>query len=228
MNIWIAIVAVMLLIHPAAAAREKTVQRESLAAYLERVQGRAPETPAATLGSLWTDTGKLAFLTGDYKACKVGDLITIMVVHDVTASNGNSLSTSRNFSSTSAIQALAGHLSTSGVQAIFSPSSTESLAGKAQASTTSSLQTKLTGRVVAVLQSGALVVEAERQLTMNNERQTVLLRGLVRIGDIAPDNTVQSNSIGDLELELKGKGVLSDGTRSPNPLTRWILRIIGF
>jgi flagellar L-ring protein precursor FlgH len=63
---------------------------------------------------------------------------------------------------------------------------------------------------------------------MNNERQTILLRGLVRPGDISPNNVVESNSIANLELELKGKGVLSDGTRPPNPLVRWILRIVGF
>ncbi len=73
-----------------------------------------------------------------------------------------------------------------------------------------------------------LVVEAERDINMNNERQTIFLRGLVRPGDIAPDNTVASNAISNLELDLKGKGVLSDGTRPPNPLIRALLRIVGF
>lgn len=79
-----------------------------------------------------------------------------------------------------------------------------------------------------MLPSRALVIEAERQLTMNNEKQTIVLRGLVRQGDIAPDGSVLSNYIGNLELELKGKGVLSDGTRPPNPLVRTLLRIVGF
>jgi flagellar L-ring protein precursor FlgH len=73
-----------------------------------------------------------------------------------------------------------------------------------------------------------MVVEAERQITMNNERQTILLRGLVRPGDIAPDGSISSNLVGNLELELKGKGVLSDGTRPPNPVTRFIMRLVGF
>jgi hypothetical protein len=34
--------------------------------------------------------------------------------------------------------------------------------------------------------------------------------------------------VGNLELELKGKGVLSDGTRPPNLIVRWLLRILGF
>jgi hypothetical protein len=139
-----------------------------------------------------------------------------------------SVATDRKLSASSGISALAGHVSTSGIQNIFSPSSTQTLSGKSQASTTSSLRTSMAGTIVAVLPSGVLVIEAERQITMNNEKQTLLLRGLVRPGDISPNNVVASNTIGNLELELKGKGVLSDGTRPPNPLVRWILRIVGF
>jgi flagellar L-ring protein precursor FlgH len=79
-----------------------------------------------------------------------------------------------------------------------------------------------------MLPSGVLVVEAERQLTMNNERQTILVRGLVRPGDVAPNGSVQSNQVANLELELKGKGVLSDGVRPPNALVRGLLWLVGF
>ena len=59
------------------------------------------------------------------------------------------------------------------------------------------------------------VVEAERVINMNHEKQTILLRGVVRRGDIGANNTVASDSVGDLELEIKGKGVISDGVRPP-------------
>jgi flagellar L-ring protein FlgH len=71
-------------------------------------------------------------------------------------------------------------------------------------------------------------VEAERSLTMNNERQTVILRGVARAADVAPDNSVLSNQLSNLELELKGKGVISDGTRPPNVIVRLLLRVLGF
>jgi len=218
----------MLLLVPGAFAKQKNIQRETLAAYIERMQQQAPELPSGSRGSLWIDSGRLAFLTGDYKASRVGDLITIVVVQDMKATSANSVATARTFAASSGVSALAGHLKTSGVQQIVSPNSSQTLAGKSQASTTSNLQTTLTGRIAAALPSGLLVVEAERQLTMNNEKQTILVRGLVRTGDIAPDNTVPSNAIGNLELELKGKGVLSDGTRPPNPVVRALLRIVGF
>jgi flagellar L-ring protein precursor FlgH len=209
-------------------SKAKTIQRETLASYVNRMQQQAPAPISGTPGSLWRDNSRLAFLTGDYKAVQVGDLITIVVVQGTTALNAGAVATGRTFSSTSSIAALAGHIKTSGVQNIFSPSSAETLGGKSQASTTSNLQTTLAGRVVAALPSGLLVVEAERMLTMNNEKQTLLLRGLVRPGDISPSNAVLSNAMGDLQLELKGKGVLSDGTRPPNAVTRMLLRLIGF
>jgi flagellar L-ring protein FlgH len=207
---------------------QKTIQGESLAGYVQRMQQQTLDLTPKTPGSLWIDSGPLANLTADYKAAHVGDLLTILVVQDVSASSAANVATNRTFSASSGINGLAGHIKTSGVASLFSPTSAAALAGKSQASTTSSLRTSLTGRVVAVLPNGMLVVEAERQLTMNNERQTVLVRGLVRTGDIAPNNVVLSNAIGNLELELKGKGVLSDGIRPPNLFVRMLLRVVGF
>src|SRR5579871_18562 len=159
---------------------------------------------------------------------RAGDLITIVVSQGTTANNAATVSTARTFNANSGISALPGKLRTGGVQQLFSPQSSQTLSGKSQGATSSSLSTTLAGRVVAVLPSRAMVIEAERQLTMNNEKQTILLRGLVRQGDIAPDGSVPSNRIANLELELKGKGVLSDGTRPPNPLVRALLKIVGF
>jgi flagellar L-ring protein precursor FlgH len=181
-----------------------------------------------SVGSLWTDGGRLSDIGSDYKARHVGDLITILVVQNITATNGGSVSSTRNLSASSGISSLPGQLKTAGVASLFSPTSAYSLAGKGQAATTSSLTTSLAGRVVAVLPTGALVIEAEREPTMNNERQTVLLRGLERPGDVAPNGAVASNAIGNLELELKGKGLISEGNRPPNIIVRAILRVVGF
>jgi flagellar L-ring protein precursor FlgH len=204
------------------------IQHESLEQYLARMQ-QMPAAPAPpTPGSLWADGGRLADVSSDYKARHVGDLITITVVQNITASNAGSVSSQRNLSASSGISSLPGELKTKGVQNLFSPTSVYSLSGKGQAATSSSLTTSLAGRVVAVLAGGALVIEAERKLTMNNERQTVLLRGMVRPGDIGPGDTVPSNAIANLELELKGKGVISEGNRPPNPIVRAILRVLNF
>jgi len=137
------------------------------------------------------------------------------------------VATNRTFSASSGITALAG-LNTTKLANLFSPNSAQALTGKAQATSTTALTTTLTGRVAAVLPTGTLVVEAERQIMMNDQRETVILRGMVRPGDLDATNTVASNSVGDLEIEVKGKGIISEGTRPPNPVIKWILRIVGF
>jgi flagellar L-ring protein precursor FlgH len=199
-----------------------------LADYIARMEQQSPVPVPETVGSLWTDTGTFSNFAADYKAMHVGDLITIVVAQGLSASNTAAVSTSRTLNANSGITALAGKLNTGGVQQLFSANSASALNGKSQGSTSSSLTDTLSGRVMAVLPTGTLVIEAERQLTMNNEKQTIVLRGLVRRGDIDPTGAVPSNAIANLELELKGKGVLSDGVRPPNPLVRAILWLVGF
>jgi flagellar L-ring protein precursor FlgH len=177
---------------------------------------------------LWIDNGRLANLVADYKASRVGDLVTISISQALSSTNTGNIATDRTFSASSGITALGGHISTSGIANLFSPTSTQALTGKAAATSTTALTTTLTGRVAALLPSGTLVVEAERQIVMNDQRETVIVRGLVRPGDLDATNTVASNSVGNLEVEVKGKGIITEGVRSPSPVVKWILRIVGF
>jgi flagellar L-ring protein precursor FlgH len=208
--------------------RQAPTQRDGLAEYIQRVSATAAPLATPTSGSLWNDSGRLANMVADYKASRIGDLVTINIAQNLSASSTGNVSTNRSFTANSGITALPGQLKTAGVANLFSPSSAQVLSGKAQATSQTSLSTTLTGRVVAVLPTGTLVIEAERQITMNNQHETVILRGLVRPGDLDSANTVLSNNVGDLEVEVKGKGIVSEGTRPPNPVVKWILRLVGF
>lgn len=224
------LIAGVLFFSLAAGAKDKSTaqKRDGLADYIARVSSETPLPAPSTPGSLWRDSGRLANMVADYKASRVGDLVTISVAQNLSASSTGDVSSNRTFSATSGITALPGQLKTTGVANLFSPNSTQALAGKAEATSQTSLTTTLTGRVAAVLPTGTLVVEAERQITMNNQHETVILRGLVRPGDLDATNTVTSNQVGNLEVEVKGKGVISEGTRPPNPVVKWILRLVGF
>jgi flagellar L-ring protein precursor FlgH len=209
-------------------ASKREAKKDTLADYLARVQTGQPAAPALSLGSIWVDSGRLAALSADYKAMNVGDVIEIVVVQGLNSSNANSVSTARTLSTSSGISSLPGKINVGGVANLLGLNSSEALAGKGSASTATSVTTNLSGRVVAVLSSGNLVVEAERIINMNNEKQTIVLRGVVRRGDIGPNNMVASDSVGDLELEIKGKGVISDGVRQPNRVVRTILHLLDF
>jgi flagellar L-ring protein FlgH len=205
----------------------KTNSKDSLAQYIAHAQTESA-APAPTLGSCWVDAGRMASLSADYKAMVPGDLITVVVVQGLTSANAGAVATDRSFSASSGVDSLPGKIKVGGAASLLGLHSAEALSGKGQASSSSSLTTTLAGRVVAVLASGNLVIAAERVINMNNEKQTILLRGIVRRGDIGPNNTVASNTIGNLELEIKGKGVISDGVRPPHPILRAILRILNF
>jgi flagellar L-ring protein FlgH len=227
----LACAAVVLLLAPAAEANPKKKEQpkhDTLSDYIQRTSEKTPAQPPRTPGSLWVDSGRLANMAADNKARRVGDLVTITISQNLSATTTGNVSTNRTFSASSGISALPAHAKTTAVANLFSPTSAQALAGKAQSSSTTSLSTTLTGRVAAVLPSGTLVVEAERQIVMANEHETVILRGLVRPGDLDANNSIASNSVGNLEVEVKGKGVVSEGVRPPNPLTKWILRLLGF
>lgn len=222
------VITIVLALQSCWLAASKHSTPDNLAKYIGRVSVTDTAAVAHTPGSCWSDTGRLANLSSDYKAAKVGDLVTILVVQDVTATNTGSVSSDRSFKAAAGVDSLPGKINTGGAASLLGLHSAESLSGKAQASSASTLRTTLAGTVVAVLPSGNLVIEAARAINVNQERQNILLRGVVRPGDIGPANTITSTAIGNLELEIKGKGVISDGTRAPHPLLRMILRILNF
>jgi len=209
-------------------AKEKERRAESkLTDYLARAR-RASVAPRTT-GSLWVPHGPYADLATDYKALSVNDIIVIRIVEQTRAEAEGSLKSSRRFAASSGISGLMGPVGTrSGLQTLFSPSSDRGLEGQAQTASSSRLSTSLAGHVVEVLPNGNLVVEAAREVEMNHQRQTLVVRGVVRPGDIAADNSVLSSAIGNLEIELKGRGVITDNVRPPNRIVRILLKILGF
>jgi flagellar L-ring protein precursor FlgH len=207
--------------------KKKTAQKDYLAEYVERVKAMKESTPTA--GAIWTPQSPYSDMASDYKARNINDLIEIQVVESTTAAEDGAVKSARAFSASSGVSALLGNLRTNNsLQNLFSPSSTRTLNGQAQTSSDSTLNTSLSGRVVDVLPNGFLVIEAVRQMYMNNQHQTVIIHGVVRPGDISSANAVPSTSISNLEVELKGKGVISDGVVPPNKLVRLILKVVGF
>ena len=163
----------------------------------------------------------------DYKAHHLNDTITIQVSVQTTATQSGTVDSERSFTSSSAITGIMGR-SPSATNPLLSGSSSSALKGQGSTASNTLFQTNLTGQVIAVLPSGNLVVEAGRQIFMNNQHENVIVRGVIRPGDIGPANTVLSSSLSNLEIEMKGKGIISDGTRPPNFLTRAILWLLNF
>lgn len=200
----------------------------SLDDYLQRVRAAGAEQPSTT-GSLWISSGPLSSPSADYKAYFAGDLIIVQLVDSFSAATSGENQVGRQFSTQSAVTGLVGKVSASNsLQNLFNANSKTALDGKGQSTMSSNLQLTLAGRVVEVMPNGVMVIEAARDFTVGNDRQTVILRGLVRPGDVTPANTVLSSAVTNLELEIKGKGAVADATSRPNPVVRLLLKVLSF
>jgi len=200
----------------------------SLQDYLQKVRNAGTETPSST-GSLWVSSGPLSSLASDYKARWPGDLVVVRLVDTFSAATSGENNTSRQFTTQSAITALLGKFGPSNaLQNMFNANSNTALDGKGASTMSSSLQLSLSGRVVDVLPNGVLVIEAVRDFTVGNDRQTVTVRGLVRPGDLAVDNSVLSSQVSSVELSIKGKGAVADASARPNAIIRLLLKVLSF
>jgi flagellar L-ring protein precursor FlgH len=214
------------------AASAKTSRKNSPAElrseYIARLKEK--EIPAAenTVGSLWSSGGEMNDISSDYKARKLNDTVVILVAVQTTAAQTGDVNSQRAFQTSSAITGLAGDVNTKGLNPLFNANSSTSLKGSGATDSSTTFQTSMTAQVIAVLPSGNLIVEAQRKIFMNNQHEDVTIRGVVRPNDIGPNNTVPSAALSNLEIEMKGKGIIADSTRRPNALTRAILWLTGF
>jgi len=197
--------------------------------YVARIQQQTAAVPSDTpVGSLWVNGAGLTNMHTDYKASRLNDLVTIIVLQNTTAQATGNTSTQRDFNTQSGISGLAGHISTSGISNLLTANSSTKLKGSGSTDASTVMKTNLAGQVIAVLPNGNMVVEAQRMVTINSQKETMIVRGVLRPGDVSPDNSALSTALANLEIELKGKGVVSDANRPPNPLVRALLWVIGF
>lgn len=211
---------------PAKKASTKTADLR--AEYIARLQKQfVPATEEHTVGSLWSADGPLGDFSSDYKARHLNDTITIVVAVQTTAAQTGTVDSERTFSTNSAITGVMG-ISPAKTNPLLAANSSSALKGTGSTASNTTFTTSLTGQVIAVLPNGYLVVEAGRKIFMNNQHEDIIVRGMVRPGDISASNTVASASLSNLEIEMKGKGIISDSVRQPNPIMRAVLWLLNF
>jgi flagellar L-ring protein FlgH len=210
-----------------AATKKKANPAELRTDYIAGVQEQEPAKTEHTVGSLWSSSD-VSDLSSDNKAHKLNDTVVILVSVATNATQSGNVASQRTFQTSSAITGLAGQINTAGLNPLFNANSATALKGAGATDSSTTFQTSMTAQVVAVLPSGNLVVEAQRKIFMNNQHEDVTIRGVVRPKDIGPNNTVPSAALSNLQIDMKGKGIIADSTRPPNRITRAILWLLGF
>lgn len=168
----------------------------------------------ARADSLWP-AGATRSIVADPKAANAGDILTIVVSEAVAASNSQSTKSSRDSSINDAISSfvypgLAAH---KGNMPNLSFGGKAAYDGGGDISNNQSLISRAAVLVTDRLPNGNLVIEGVRVVTFSGETQYVVLHGLVRPNDIAPDNTILSSNIADARVEFYSKGQLTDAQK---------------
>jgi flagellar L-ring protein precursor FlgH len=115
-----------------------------------------------------------------------------------------------------------------GLSRLAGLSSNSELNGEGATTRETHLSTSLSARVVHVMSNGNLVIQGTKQITINDETQTVVLRGIVRPVDIDTGNAILSERIAEMEVRVNGKGVVGSAIRRPFFLYRLLLGILPF
>tara|TARA_B100001029_G_scaffold93297_1_gene76535 strand:+ start:785 stop:1393 length:609 start_codon:yes stop_codon:yes gene_type:complete len=175
--------------------------------------------------SLWSKETAVSLFT-DHKAKRVGDIITVLVQENNSASRNSSTKTEKKGDISASISSFF----TGNIQNKISSNNDEVNAGAAQLpklETTSqnkfegsgavnnsgSINSRFAVRVVDVLPNKNLIIEGVRRTSFSGESQTIILRGTVRPQDVTPVNTVVSYNLADVSIRFKDEGVVNDSQK---------------
>ncbi len=162
-------------------------------------------------------------LYADVRASNIGDIITLIINENTSASNQNNAETNKqsevsidNNVGTGKLDFIPGFGLESANQNRFQ--------GSAQITSQAQLSTRISTRIVRVLENGYFVIEGIREIETNGEKTALTVSGIVRPADLTNGNTILSSQVAELQIFLKGRGVATEGNR-PGIFTRilnWI------
>ncbi len=216
---------------PPLAAKKKPVaeKKSSLEQYVQEVNQRTHQSTNPSPGSLFTSTGRLADGFRDVRANQVYDLVTIVVADNSSAVSTGSTNTSRKSNANASVTSLAGPKSIGGALAnLANATSNQQLQGQGTTSRGTTLSTTVTAEVTDVLPNGNLVVQGQKEISVNSEKQIITVRGIIRPDDLSPVNSIPSDRVARMEILVNGRGVVNDVVKRPFFLYRLLLGLLPF
>jgi flagellar L-ring protein precursor FlgH len=179
-------------------------------------QNMVRPVPSYGGGSLWQNAS--SGLVEDMKARRVGDIVTVVITEQASASKEASTDTKRSSSAGASMNNLLG-LENKGIfnsmdlSNLIKAGYDSTYDGSGKTTRNENLQASITARIMEVLPNGNLMIEGRRNVKVNNEDQEIVLEGTVRPRDIGANNVVNSIHIADARISYTGKGVVSDRQR---------------
>jgi flagellar L-ring protein precursor FlgH len=191
------------------------------------VPGEYASSSHATGASLYVEGQRGLF--EDDRASRVGDIIVVRIVESETGTHSATAKLARKSESDYGVPSSGGILNEVTKKAanfdpssILSTSSNSSHDGSGTVERRGTLTATLPVRIRQVMPNGDFFIEGSKVVMVNNEEHHLYVSGVVRAADVRADNSVLSSQIADAEIELTGRGDVSDQQRQG-----WLSRIVG-
>lgn len=175
--------------------------------------------------TLWQQ-GHSRPMVADKRAAAVGDIVSIVVQENSTASKDNSTKTAKSTGIDASIStflyspAASGLLTHKGQMPALKTQAKQDFDGGGKINNSERILARIAVQVVDVLPNKNLVIEGRRITSFSGETQEIILRGIVRPADISPANTVFSYNVADAAIRFVSKGTVSD-----NQKKGWFTRV---
>lgn len=167
-------------------------------------------------GSLWSN--KAPDILADRIARRVGDVITILIAENSSASYSAQTNASKN-DSTSISKGLGPILGN--LIPEWGIGAKSSVAGRGSTTQEGQLNARISVIVKEVYPNGTMLLEGTKAITTNKETQNITITGVVRREDIRPDNTILSVHVANAQIKSDGKGMIAQ--RQRKGVLTWLL-----
>ncbi|MGZ9812588.1 flagellar basal body L-ring protein FlgH [Pseudoroseicyclus sp. H15] len=169
-----------------------------------------------TAASLWT--GERGSLLGDRRAMTRGDILTVVIEIDDSASISNASGRSRSSSQDLAIPeflALPQIIDQNGpnLDPAVGLTSSSAYSGDGSVSRNEQLTLRIAATVTEVLPNGVLQIQGRQEVRVNNELRELLVDGYARPADITRQNEITYDKIAAARISYGGRGLISDVQR---------------
>ncbi|MGR2737496.1 flagellar basal body L-ring protein FlgH [Billgrantia sp. Q4P2] len=205
------------------------VPRASVVGEQEQINIAEPP-PRMANGSIYQAHRGVQPLFEDRRPRMVGDILTIVLDEQVSASKNSQSNMSRNGSAgldLSALPDVLERLAEYGVDLSADLSGNSSFNGGGGSQANNSFTGTITVSVLEVMHNGNLRVRGEKQIGINQGVEFIRFSGVVNPRTITGQNTVPSTAVADARIEYVGNGYISEAQHM-GWLQRFFLNISPF
>jgi len=167
--------------------------------------------PPASNGAIY-QVGRDVALFENPIARHIGDVVTIVLSEATAAQKSATTSTSKATTDTMPGVSLFGSPVTIHGSSVLSANVNDAskFDGAGNSAQSNSLTGFITATVAKVLPNGNLYVKGEKKIWINQGQENVMLSGVIRAIDVAPDNSVPSSRVANARITYGGKGAIAD------------------